>query len=45
MWWVKNWLCSTISQNCFSNLALLSIEIDLSSINNTIDSDTVLENF
>lgn len=26
---LKNWLCSTISQNCFSNLALLSIEREI----------------
>ena len=39
---VKNWLHSTMSQDRFSNLALLSIETDLT---NTIDSDTVLEHF
>lgn len=40
MRWVNNWLCSTISQNCFSNLALSIIEKDLTNTNNTIDSDT-----
>ncbi|XP_025204577.1 uncharacterized protein LOC112601275 [Melanaphis sacchari] len=39
---VKNWLRSTMLQDRFSNLSLLSIERDLT---NNIDSDTVLEHF
>jgi len=39
---VKNWLRLIMLQDRFSNLALLSIERDLT---NNIDSDTVLDHF